>query len=126
MNSYKLRQIAIKKAQLLIDKEIGDKLRLEQIQMKIARGLPLFTENQVYLDALILENISEEEVGKINLQIDEAKLEKSEISQDYTFHCICCGNVTKRVDGGGMCANCFLDYNEKIYRFLSSVTGGGM
>ena len=126
MNGHKLRQIAIKKTQLLIDREIGDKSRLEQIQMKVARGLPLFTESQAYLNALILENLSADDIQSIVEQVESAKLEKSEISESELFHCICCGNATKKLDGGGMCTNCYLDYNIKISKFITKPTGGGI
>ena len=124
MNSHKLRQIQIKKAQMLIGKKIGDRARLEQIQMKIARGLPMFTENQAYLNSLVLENLSDAEIQSIVEEVKAAILEKSDLSQENQFHCVCCGNMTKKLDGGGMCTNCYLDYNIKISKFLTRPMGG--
>ena len=126
MNSFKIRQIAIKKAQMLIDKKIGDIQRLEQIQMKLARGLPVFTENQAYINALILEHLSPEEVQSIVNEVEAAKLEKPDNSDNAIFHCICCGNATRQLEGGGMCSNCYLDYNIKISKFISKPFGGGV
>ena len=125
MNLRKLRQIQIKKAQMLIDKKIGDKQRLEKIQLKVARGLPMFAENQAYLNALVLENLSEEEIQLINKEVETAKLEKLDIMQQNQLRCVCCGNVAKRLDGGGMCTNCFRDYALKISKFFNGPTPGG-
>ena len=126
MNDHKLRQITIKKAQILIDKKIGDKDRLEQIQMKVARGLPMLADNQAYLNSLILDNLSTEEIESIIKEVKSAELEKSELTDQETFHCICCGNLTKSLDSGGMCSNCYLDYNVKISKFITRPTGGGI
>ena len=126
MNSFKLQRIAIKKIELLISKKIGDKLRLEQIQMKLARGLPLFSENQAYIDALILDNLTDKEIESIKKDVESAVLEKSKEEEQRLFHCICCGNVKKSLDSGGMCTNCYLDYNIKISRFITKPTGGGL
>ena len=52
----------IKKCKLLIERKIGDNERLGQMQMKVARGLPLLVSNQAYLDGLVLENLTEEEI----------------------------------------------------------------
>lgn len=123
MNPFKIRQIDIKKINLLLSKNIGDKKRLEQIQMKIARGLPLFSDNRVYVDALVLENLSNEEIESIKTQVRLATLEKSKSDDQEMFHCICCGNTKKSLDNGGMCTNCYLDYNIKISKFVTKPTG---
>ena len=123
MNSFKLQQITIKKIELLIKKNIGDVKRLEQIQMKIARGLPMFSENQAYIDALIIDNLSNEEIQSIKKDVESAILEKSEFDEHKMFHCICCGNSKKSLDGGGMWTSCYLDYNIKISRFITKPTG---
>ncbi len=123
MNSFKLQRIAIKKIELLISKKIGAKQRLEQIQMKLARGLPLFSENQAYIDALILDNLTDKEIDSMKKEVEPAILEKSKTDDQKLFHCICCGNVKKSLDGGGMCSNCYLDYNIKISRFITKPTG---
>ena len=125
MNPHIIRRITIKKIQLLIDKKIGDINRLEQIQMKLARGLPLLTENQAYLDVLVTKNISNEEIQKIIQKIESTPLEKSELHECNVFHCICCGNATRKTDGQGMCINCYLDYNIKISKFITKPTGRG-
>ena len=124
MNPFKLRQIEIKKIELLLSKNLGKKDRLEQIQMKLARGLPLFSENRAYIDALILENLSDEEIDSIKNQVKSATLEKSEFDEQEMFHCVCCGNANKSLDNGGMCSNCYLDYNIKISKFITRPTGG--
>jgi hypothetical protein len=124
MNSFKLRQIEIKKIELLISKDLGDKDRLEQIQMKLERGLPLFSENRAYVDALILDNLSDGEINSIKEQVNSATLEESELDEQQLFHCVGCSNVTKSLDNGGMCTNCYLDYNIKISKFLTRPTGG--
>ncbi len=126
MNEHKLRQITIKKAQILMDRDIGDAARLEQMQMKVARGLPMLVDNQEYLDGLVLENMTDEEIQAIVKDVESAKLEKSEIVEREMFHCICCGNIAKSLDGGGMCTYCYLQYNMKISQFLTKPTGGGI
>jgi len=125
MKSFKLQRITIKKIDLLISRNIGDRQRLEQIQMKVARGLPMLSENQAYIDALILDNLSEDEIQSIKKDVESAVLEKSEFDEQRLFHCICCGNAKKSLDGGGMCTSCYLDYNIKISRFITKPTGGG-
>lgn len=125
MNDQQLRRIQIKKAQTLIDRGIGDKERLEQIQMKIARGLPMFSENKIYLDSLILKNLSEEEIKSIIEEVQSNKLEKTELKEKESFHCVCCGQLSNNHDGRGMCGSCYLDYNVKISKFISRPTGGG-
>ena len=77
MSDHKVRQVTIKKCKLLIEREIGDKERLEQMQMKVARGLPLLVSNQAYLDGLVLENLTEEEIESIKKEIESAVLENS-------------------------------------------------
>lgn len=123
MNSFKLRKVEIKKIELLISKNIGDKQRLEQIQMKLARGLPLFSENYAYVDALILENLSTNEINTIKKQVKSMILEKSEFDEQNTFQCICCGNSKKSLDSGGMCTECYYDYRMKISRFVTKPMG---
>lgn len=123
MNSFKLKRIAIKKIDLLISKKIGDKQRLEQIQMKLARSLPLFSENQAYVDALLLEHLTNKEIQLIKQDVNSAILEKSEFDKQEMFHCICCGNIKKSLDAGGMCTSCYLDYNIKISKFVTKPTG---
>ena len=54
-----LRRIFIKKIDLLISKNIEDRDRLDAIQMKAARALPLFIENEAYVDSLVLDYLSE-------------------------------------------------------------------
>ena len=125
MNDQQLRRIQIKKAQTLIDRGIGDKERLEQIQMKIARGLPMFSENKAYLDSLILENLSEEEIKSIIEEVQSNKLEKTELKEKESFHCVCCGQLSINHDGRGMCGSCYLDYNVKISKFITRPMGGG-
>ena len=110
--------------QVLIDKKIGDKKRLEGMQMKVARGLPMLSENKAYLDALIMKNFSEEDVRGIVKEIEEDKLEKTEISQSELRNCICCGNISFKLDGAGMCVDCYDDYRVKIARFLTAPMGG--
>jgi len=100
MNSFKLRQITIKKIELLIEKNIGDFNRLEEIQMKIARGLPMFSENQAYVNALILDNLSDEELQLIKKDVQSASLEESSFDEQKLFHCICCGNAKKSLNSG--------------------------
>ena len=107
-----------------MDKEIGDKKRLEAMQMKVARGLPMLSENKAYLDALILESFSEEEVEKIVEEIDENKLEKTEIKESELQNCICCGNTSFKLDGAGMCINCYDDYRIKVAKFLTAPMSG--
>lgn len=123
MDSFKLRQIDIKKIDLLLSKNLGDGERLEQIQMKLARGLPLFSENRAYIDALILQNLSTEEIESISNQVKSASLEKSDLGRQQTFHCVCCGNAKKSLGNGGMCTGCYLDYNVKISKFITKPTG---
>lgn len=123
MNSFKLRQITIKKIELLIEKNIGDFNRLEEIQMKIARGLPMFSENQAYVNALILDNLSDEELQLIKKDVQSASLEESSFDEQKLFHCICCGNAKKSLNNGGMCTRCYLDYNIKISKFITKPTG---
>ena len=86
MNDHKLRQITIKKAQILIDKKIGDKDRLEQIQMKVARGLPMLADNQAYLNSLILDNLSTEEIESIIKEVKSAELEKSDLTDQWSSY----------------------------------------
>lgn len=126
MNSFKLRQVDIKKIELLLSKNLGDQSRLEQIQMKLARGLPLFSENRAYVDALILENLSNEEIESIKKQVESAVLEKSEFDKQEMLYCVCCGNAKKSLDGGGMCTSCYLDYRIKISKFVTKPMGGGL
>jgi len=125
MNSFQLKQIVIKKIKLLIDKKLGDKTRLEQIQLKLARGLPLFSENQAYIDALILDNLSDEEIEVIKKDVESATLKEYPLDEQKLFHCICCGNVQKSLGSGGMCAICYLDYNIKISKFVTKPIRGG-
>lgn len=120
-----IRRILLKKMQILIDKEIGDKKRLEDMQMKVARGLPMLSENKAYLDSLILKNFSEEDVEKIVNEINENKLEKTEIKESELRNCICCGNISFNLDGAGMCINCYDDYRIKIAKFLTAPMSGG-
>ena len=124
MNQFKLRKVTIDKIELLISQKIGDTQRLEQIQMKLARGLPLFSENQAYVDALILENLSETEIQKIKEDVNSAVLEKSDYDKQKTFHCICCDNANTTLGNGGMCNRCYLDYNIKISKFVTKPSGG--
>ena len=119
LDEQTVRRIQIKKAQHLIDKEIGDVKRLEQIQLKVARGLPMLSKNKAYLDALIKENVTLEESEKIITQAKSVNLAKTELGDASTFHCICCGNSIRTIDGDGMCNNCYLDYNIKISKFLT-------
>lgn len=123
MSDHKVRQVTIKKCRLLIEREIGDEERLEQMQMKVARGLPLLVSNQAYLDGLLLENLTEEEIESIK-KVESAVLEKSDMVEQGIFHCICCGNAKKHLDQGGMCSSCYLDYNIKISKFITRPTGG--
>lgn len=123
MLSQKLSRINVKKAQLLIDKQIGDKNRLEQIQLKLGRGLPLLSENQAYLNALILENLSTEEINAIVKEVEEAKLENFNLVEKNHLHCICCGMTKPKLDGGGICDECFYDYRIKISKFLTKPVG---
>ena len=125
MNDQQLRRIQIKKAQALIDRKIGDKERLEQIQMKIARGLPMFSENKIFLDRLILENLSEDEIKSIIEEVQTTELERKEFKEKQSFHCVCCGQLSNNHDGRGMCGSCYLDYNIKISKFISRPMGGG-
>ena len=118
-----MKKIEIQKIDLLLSKKIGDKQRLEQIQLKLARGLPLFSENHAYVDALILENLSDEEIESIIKQIKSETLKKSEIDVKEMLHCICCGNAKESLDSGGMCTECFLDYRLKISKFITKPTG---
>ena len=120
-----IRRILLKKIQLLIDRKIGDQKRLEDMQMKIARGLPMFSENKAYLDSLILKNFSEDEVEVIVREIDENKLEKTEIKESELRNCICCGNISFKLDGAGMCIDCYDDYRIKIAKFLTAPMSGG-
>ena len=124
MSDHKVRQVTIKKCNLLIEREIGDKERLEQMQMKVARGLPLLVSNQAYLDGLVLENLTEEEIESMKKEVESAVLEKSDMVEQEIFHCICCGNAKKNLDQGGMCRSCYLDYNIKISKFITRPTGG--
>ncbi|MGD2106564.1 MAG: hypothetical protein PVH93_03060 [Nitrosopumilaceae archaeon] len=126
MDIQTIRRIIIKKAQILIDKKIGNNSRLEQIQLKLAQGLPLLVDNQIYLEKLIHENLTDKEIQSIIQEVDSTKLKKSELSEMSTFHCVCCGNVTSKLDGDGMCTNCYLDYNIKISRFITKPTGRGI
>ena len=123
MNPFKLQRITIKKIELLISKNIGDAKRLEQIQMKIARGLPLFSENQAYIDALILDNLSVDEIESIKKDIESATLEKSNYDEQEMLHCICCGNAKTSLNSGGMCTECYYDYRIKISKFITKPTG---
>ncbi|MCV0431239.1 hypothetical protein [Nitrosopumilus sp.] len=123
MNTFKLQQLTIKKINMLIEQKIGDKDRLEQIQMKIARDLPMFSENQAYVDSLVLDNLSDGDIESIKKDVESAILEKSELDEQQMFHCICCGNANKSLDNGGMCGTCYLDYNVKISRFITKPTG---
>ena len=119
-----IRRILLKKMQVLIDKEIGDQKRLEGMQMKVARGLPMLSENKAYLDSLIQKNFSEEEVDAIVKEIEENKLEKTEIIQSELRNCICCGNISFKLDGAGMCIDCYDDYKIKIAKFLTAPMSG--
>ena len=119
-----IRRILLKKMQVLIDREIGDKKRLEDMQMKVARSLPLLTENKAYLDALILKNFSEEEVESIVKEIGENKLEKTEIKESELRHCIACGKIGIKLDDAGMCLDCYDDYRIKIAKFLTAPMSG--
>jgi len=125
MDSFKLQQIIIKKIELLIDKNLGDKTRLEQIQLKLAQGLPLFSENQAYIDALLLDNLSDEEIKVIKRDVESATLKEYHLDEQKLFHCICCGNVQKSFGSGGMCSGCYLDYNIKISKFVTKPIRGG-
>ena len=93
--------------------------------MKIARGLPLFSENQAYVDGLILNNLSSEEIPSI-VKVESAKLEKSDLVEHQIFHCIYCGNITKNPNNRGMCDSFYLDYNIKISKFVTKPIGGGL
>jgi hypothetical protein len=126
MDIQTIRRITIKKAQILIDKKIGDSKRLEQIQFKLARGLPLLVDNQIYLEKLIHENLTDKEIQFILHEVESTKLQNSKLSEQSAFHCICCGNITHKLDGDGMCSNCYLDYNIKISRFITKPTGRGL
>ena len=119
-----IRRILLKKMQILIDKEIGDQKRLEGMQMKVARGLPMLSENKAFLDSLIQKNFSEEEVDAIVKEIEENKLEKIEIIQSELRNCICCGNISFKLDGAGMCIDCYDDYKIKIAKFLTAPMSG--
>ncbi len=119
-----IRRIWIKKAQILIDRKIGDMKRLEEIQMKIARGLPILSENKAYLDYLVLQNLSEEDVADIVNEINSNKLEKTEIKESDIRHCVCCGNISHNLDNAGMCFNCYEDYRVKIAKFLTAPMSG--
>ena len=121
-----IRRILLKKMQILIDRKIGDLKRLEDMQMKVARGLPMLSDNKAYLDALILKNFSEEEVDAIVKEIDENKLEKTEIKESELRNCICCGNISFKLDGAGMCIDCYDDYRIKIAKFLTAPMSGGI
>ncbi|WP_428325445.1 hypothetical protein [Nitrosopumilus sp.] len=123
MNNFKFRQIEIKNIDLLISKNIGDKERLESIQMKLARGLHLFSENRAYVDALILENLSNDEIEEIKNQVKSVTLEKSEFNEQSMTRCICCGNPKKSLDSGGMCTECYYEYRMKISRFITKPMG---
>lgn len=91
--------------------------------MKLTRGLPLLAENQVYLNGLILENFSTEEVDAIVKEVESISLEKSEFSQENFLYCICCGKAKRKLDGGGMCNECFRDYRLKLSKFLTKPIG---
>ena len=93
--------------------------------MKIARGLPLFSENQVNLDGLIFNNISSEEIQPI-VKLESAKLEKSDIVEHKISHCIYCGNITKNPNTGETHGSCYLDYAIKISKFVTKPIGGGL
>ena len=124
MIEQKIRRVLIKKTQILIDRKIGDIKRLEGIQMKIARGLPMLSKNKAYLDSLILQNLSEDEVSIIVKEIELNKLEKTEIKESSSRHCVCCGNMSHNLDGAGMCINCYEDYRIKIAKFLTAPMSG--
>ena len=126
MDIQTIRRITIKKSQILIDKKIGERSRLEQIQLKLARGLPLLVDNQIYLEKLIHEHLTDKEIQSIVQEVKNTKLKNSKLSDKDTFHCVCCGNITSKLDGDGMCTNCYLDYNTKISRFITKPTGGGL
>ena len=83
----------------------------------------MFSENQAYVDALILENLSENEIDLIRKEIESATLEKSDYDEQQMLHCICCGNAKKSLDSGGMCTECYYDYRMKISRFVTKPTG---
>ena len=123
MNNFKFRQIEIKNIDLLISKNIGEKKRLEEIQMKLARGLPLFSENRAYVDALILDHLSDDEIEEIKNKVKSATLEKSEFDEQKMIRCVCCGNPKKSLDSGGMCTECYYEYRMKISRFVTKPTG---
>ena len=125
MNDHQLRRIQIKKAQVLIDRKIVDAKRLEQIQMKVARGLPMFSENKVYLDSLILENLTEDEIKLIIQDVQSTELEKTELKKKELFYCVCCRQISSNHDGARMCGRCYLDYNAKISKFITRPMGGG-
>ena len=123
MDTVALRRIFIKKIDLLISKNIGDKSRLESIQMKAAQALPLLVENEAYVDSLILDYLSDFEIESIKNEVKTAQLQKSNYDSKEMLHCICCGNIKKSLDNGGMCTNCYLDYNIKISKFITKPTG---
>ena len=91
----------------------------------VVHGLPLFFENQAYVDALILENLSNEEINSIRNNIESVTLEKSDYDEQKMLHCMCCGNAQKSLGSGVMYANCYLDYNIKISKFITRPMGGG-
>ena len=108
---------------MLISKNIGYRHRLELIQMKSSHALPLLIENGAYVDSLILDYLSDDEIESIKKEVEFAQLEKSNFDSQEMFYCICCGNVQKSLDNGDMCTNCYHDYNIKISKFITRPTG---
>ena len=122
----KQRQLGIKKAQFLIDKEIGDIERLKKIQLKLARGLPMFTKNEVYLDELVLQHMTPEEIEDLICQVEEIKLEESKLKKEQTtYHCISCGNPMLDKSPTYQCHACQELFMVKMLKFMGGNRGFG-
>ncbi|WP_428325577.1 hypothetical protein [Nitrosopumilus sp.] len=111
---------------MLIDKKIGDIERLKKIQLKLARGLPMFAKNEVYLDELVLQHLTPEEIEDLICQVDEIKLEKINPRKEHVkYHCISCGNPMLEKTSTYQCHACRELFMVKMLKFMGGNRGFG-
>lgn len=120
----KKRRLRIKKIQLLIERKIGDRNRLETMQMTLGRGLPLFKSEERYLNELISKHITSEEIELLRKELDVNLLKKYNNSNiQHHKHCMRCENIVQDTNSDGMCTVCYYEYNMKISKFVTVLKG---
>ena len=87
----------------------------------------MFTENEVYLDGLVLSYLSDNEIELVIKEVEETRLEKRPyFYSNSSYHCIAYGNRLLEVDASRQCENCKMMYWDKLQIFLGSIRGGGL